>query len=455
MRVKLGLIAPFAIQIGILYLYSSIRYQVIDRAIVTLILLLLFPIIILYVLFPSTIIFIGQLERRISNKLLSEMDAILFSENDVDNLELEKTIVEKEFFFNDNPTISSRIKDRLIPMLTKRAINTYQTTFFSREYKIQAEKSLNYFESLFHFSILNGGFFIIDAILLISMYFRSLNLFFITLDRILEFSIFLILFVITISIILLSIYIYKFAIGKIEIFLPYVVPILFTENKDEKYLRRQTIRSIFGYNLENLLERRDQLKYSPLISGTIESLVEPLLKEELLITASKEFARKIAWREYSALIQSDLIEKNYWQSTPIERLFIGLNVGEMKIEEKDLFGLNTDIEYILDVLNNWKQKSKDTKLIAYFRLYRIVEYIMKEIGKIYKMQSDQDDTLYTVLKNLLDLEKIDKNQFSLFQGIRLRRNKLMHQPGISLQISREIFIESIDTLNFILEDLEN
>ncbi len=372
-----------------------------------------------------------------------------------DTLEISKTLSEIKFNYQQNPNITKRVNEKLIPLLTSRAIESYQNNFYSRENKIQAEVSLNYFESLFHFAILNGVFFIINTILLIRMKFASVNLYFIKLDKIDEFGIFIGLLIIFLSVVILSVFIFRFSITRIEIFLPYVLPILFTENKDEKYLRRQTIRSLLSFDMDNLLERRDQHKYGKLINSSIEKLVEPLLNEELLITASKEFAHKIAWREYSALIQNDLIDKGFWQSTPLERLFIGLKIGDLQIDYKDLFGMNSDLEFILDILNNWKKKSKDTKLIAYFRLYRVVEYIIKEIGKVLDIRKESDESVYTILKVLYDMKKIDSKQLSMLQELRHRRNKLMHQPGISLQISREVFIENIDILNFLLEGIEN
>ncbi|MCY3410760.1 MAG: hypothetical protein INQ03_03895 [Candidatus Heimdallarchaeota archaeon] len=452
MKLKLGILAPIGIQVGILFLYSSIRYQVIDRAIVTVLMLLIFPILIFYVLYPFVITEFGQLKKRIDKRLDKEFNSIFLSDSTSTALERSRTILEEKMVIKENSMVSENIKSKLIPLLTKRALLNYQNEFYSRDNKIKVERSLNYFESLMHFAILNIFFFIFDLILIIIMWFTSVNLYVIVLDEIISKPVFFSMLITSILVLVFSGFLYRYAVDKVEYFLPYVLPILFSEDKEEQYFRQQTIRSLLSYNLDNLLDRREQKIHHKLFSKAQEELVNELISEELVITARKEFAQKIAWREYASIFQNVNIGKD----SLLEQLLVGKRIGELKIDEKDLLGLNSDFEYILAHVEQWKKQTTDSRIIAYFRLYRIIEYIIRTVVSVNGYITDEEENnLFNGIKALQKQKLIDDQAVTALHNLRYTRNKLMHEPGIDLKIARKSFTENIEVINNLLEKLSN
>jgi hypothetical protein len=230
--------------------------------------------------------------------------------------------------------------------------------------------------------------------------------------------------------------------------------VLFDEPNEEQYLRRETIRSLINYNLDNLADRRDQRRVSASIQNAIDSILEPLLRDEILITARTEFAQKLAWREYSKLIQSDFYDEEILGSNYLERLILGEKIGPVQLNEKDLLGLHSDLEYINKQLGQWSELNEESRAFVYFQLYRIVEYIFRDIFIVLKLPNDDTDfNLYDSINFLHANNYLSDDGKTAMHNLRYRRNKLMHEPGVSLDVSRENIEEVIDEVNKILTKL--
>ncbi|MHA2278795.1 MAG: hypothetical protein ACXAC2_23700, partial [Candidatus Kariarchaeaceae archaeon] len=150
MRVRLGIFGPLYLQVAILFLYSTIRYQILDRSLVVVILLLLFPSLILTVLAPFIISLFANLNGRLQTRLSSELDELIRSERSYETHEESRTLMIEKLFLGDNykNEVNDSIKKKLVPLLSKRALAHYKDNFYSRSEKINPVKSLEYFESL-------------------------------------------------------------------------------------------------------------------------------------------------------------------------------------------------------------------------------------------------------------------------------------------------------------------
>lgn len=458
MRVKLGILGPLYLQVAILFLYSTIRYQVLDRALVVVILLLLFPSLILTVLAPFIISLFANLSGRLETRLTAELDKLVLAERPYETVEESRTLMIENLFLGDTHKreISESIQKKLVPSLSKRALAHYKDNFYSRQEKINPVRSLEYFESLVLFSSINSILFIFDIIIVWIMNFKSLPFYFIELDQINDTSI---TFSITIFLLLglaFSYLLFFYSRERLIQYLPYVVPVLFHEPEDEKYLRRETIRSLTSYNLDNLIDRKDQKKYRESVGLALDELLIPLLRDEFLITARAEFANKTAWREFSSIISSEGIQSSEDTKSILEQFLLGAKIGPVKLNEKDLLGLYSDQEYIKEQLQNWDKLSQEKRMIVYFQLYRITEYIFREILICMNLPpEDEEYNLYNSIKILFGIGYLNEEDKKILNNLRYRRNKLMHEPGISLEVSSNSVNEVLLTIANVLEILQS
>lgn len=458
MRVKLGIVGPLYLQVAILYLYSTIRYSTLDRSLFVLIVIFMFPTLILSVLAPFLISTFANLPKRIKDRLDHELDTLLISNSYKDYDESRTLLVPQPFLIDMNPKISDSIKEKLVPPLTQRAIAHYKDNFYSRNERINPVRSLEYFESLVLFSLISMILFTIDLIILLLMNLRDVPLYIIVLDKISDPEIILIFSIIGISAIVLSYSLFRYSRERMIYYLPYVVPILFNEPGDEQYFRRETIRSLMSYNLDNLIDRNDQKRYRGPLSHAIDELLVPLLRDEFLISARREFASKIAWRDYYRIINEEQREGTTDHGlTYLERLLMGQSVGKIKLNEKDLLGLHSDLGSIMDQVVIWGKLSSEKRIMLYFQLYRLIEYVLKDIVVCLNLALEEDDenNLYGALKTLYGIGYIDDNGKRALNDLRYRRNKLMHEPGITLDVSVQSITEILDIVNSLLEDLMN
>ncbi|MCE7735902.1 MAG: hypothetical protein GPJ54_13555 [Candidatus Heimdallarchaeota archaeon] len=458
MRVKLGILGPLYLQVAILFLYSTIRYQILDRSLVVVILLLLFPSLILTVLAPFIISIFANLNNRLQTRLSSELDDLIRSERSWEPQEESKTLMIEELFLGDShkSEVSDSIKKKLVPLLSKRSLAHYKDNFYSRTEKIKPVRSLEYFESLVLFASINSILFIFDIIVVWIMNFQSLPFYFIKLDKIEDPGI-----TISVTIFLLlglafSYMLFFYSRERLIHYLPYVVPILFHEPEDEKYFRRETIRSLTSYNLDNLIDRKDQKKYRESLGFALDELLVPLLRDEFLISARSEFASKIAWREFASVIQSEGSFGANQTKSILERFLLGEKIGPVKLNEKDLLGLYSDQEYIKDQLYKWDSLSREERMIVYFQLYRLTEFIFREITLgLNLVPEDEEYNLYNSIKILFGVAYLSEDDKKILNNLRYRRNKLMHEPGISLEVSAHSVSDVITTITHILEILQS
>ncbi|MHA2252423.1 MAG: hypothetical protein ACXAD7_18800 [Candidatus Kariarchaeaceae archaeon] len=453
MRVKLGIFGPLLLEVGILFLYSTIRYQVLDRALVAWVVLLLFPSLFLTVLAPFIITKFAKLESKLALRLDTELDNLVLADRGYESKDETRTLMREQIFLQDahKTTIGKSIKVKLIPLLLKRALRHYKDTFYSRSTKTRPTNSLEYFESLTLFSSLTSILLSLNILVVWTMHFTDVDLYFIKLDKVETPGITISLSIIFILMLILTYSLFLYARERLLSYLPYVVPILFNEPVDEQYLRRETIRSIVSYNMDNLVDRRDQKKYKDLFSSAIDELLTPLVRDEFLITARTEFAHKIAWREYSS-IQNSGKPTDDAQKTPLERLFHGDRIGKLRLDEKDLLGLNSDLDYISSNLQKWDALNNEERTIVYFQVYRLIEFIYREITlSLDLLLEDSEYNLYNSITALFEIGYLTKDDKKNLHNLRYRRNKLMHEPGIRLDVSNVSVLEILSTLNSTLE----
>ena len=451
MKIKLGIIVPFLLQIGVLLMYQAIRYQIIDSPLLVVVLLTIFPSFLIYVWAPFILIFFLNLKETIGIRLNAEYDKLIGSTlKEYRPIEESRTMLNEKGRFNlssDQEIISDTIKSRIIPQLTAGAITTYKDNYYSRDLEIHQERSVEYFEALTLFSILTGAFFLFDLILVWIMALTSIDLYFIVLDQIEEIGIVIALSLIFIILTVFSLLLFFHTKKRLIHFIPYVVPIAFNEDPEEQYIRRESIRSILDYNFDNIIDRSVQRKHSSLINDTMSNLIQSLLRDELIISSRTQLARKLAWKEYSRLIVSEEVKKG----TLLELLLLGEPIAGVRLNDEHLIGLNSDYELIQDELGDWKNRDPDSHLITYFRLYRVIEFVFREISNSLSLISpDEEYNFFKIIKILEDKKLLSKAEATILHNLRQSRNQLMHEPGVTIDTSRKVIEKTVKVADSIL-----
>ena len=239
-------------------------------------------------------------------------------------------------------------------------------------------------------------------------------------------------------------------------YLPYAVPILFSEKAEEQYLRRETIRSLVDYNFDNLIDRSKQRAIAKQIDEVMSTELNPLLTQEIMIVGRTEFAQKLAWREYSKLIKQDILSNPGEEKRLIEKLSVGERIGPIQIDEKNLLGLHSDVEYINYSREHWSDLNDETRIFVYFQLYRVVEFIIKQISLSMGLHKEEHEfNLYNTINTLFEKNYLDEVGKDELHNLRYRRNRLMHKVGASLEVSLSNMRVCIDALDTILENFHN
>ncbi|MHA2502081.1 MAG: hypothetical protein ACXAE3_04370 [Candidatus Kariarchaeaceae archaeon] len=455
MRFKLGVLAPFGLQIGITFLYSSIKYETLESSLIATVGLYIFPIFVMAILSPQFITIMISLRQKIADQIDGELDNLVISDG-YGQEEGRTQLIENRFpSVGDVQTIGENIKSKLTPLLTERAVNSYQDNFYSRIGEFRQERSLEYFETMVLFAGLSMIFFIVNLLVVIIISFTSLDIYFIELNQIESTGITVNLVSIFGFGIVLTYYILEFAGRKVMYYLAYSVPVLFNEASEEQYLRRETIRSVVNYNFDNLIDRRNQRAIQSEISEVLARELNSLLAEEIMITARSEFARKLAWREYSKLIEYDILSKNKDEQSCLELLSIGEKVGPVKLDENHLLGLHSDVIYITNARNKWKELGEETRAFVYFQLYRVIEFVLKQAYlSLNLLKEDTEFNLFNAINDFYELGYMTKKEKNELHNLRYRRNRLMHEIGASLDVSQNSLEVSIDALESVLQKIK-
>jgi hypothetical protein len=461
-RVVVGMLGPLMLQIFLVFLYSTIKYDIFDSRLFSLAFIIAFPLLIMHVISPFLLTYFGNFEKRIDKLFRNGFEQVLIKNQTNTDLDEERSALGKSINITDDDRLKivEEIKNTLTPVLVKPAIDTYKDTFYSRtdrQYLEQEISSLEYYESLALFAIYSMIFFTMDLVTLMFMKYTSLQLVIITLDRVIEWRVFLSLAIPSLVIILINAGLFKYSLDRLEKYLPYVVPALFLENEEKNYLRKETIRSILSYNFDNLLPRGVQYKSKGVIDKAQHELVSSLLKNEIMVKSRQNFALSLAFREYSIWLTRKMEQRDKrGQPTLLDKLLLGERIGRVVIDSEALLGLNSDLIYTRTQISKWKSLKKEQKEMTFLLMYRLVERLIRELGVFY-LPTDSDNNnkddfnFYEIIKELFKKKYLEKPEYDILNNFRYLRNKVIHEPGTEIEVSSRTLIDIMTVVNDVLK----
>ncbi len=460
LRISIGMLGPLIFQVLLTMLYSSIRYEEINSRLLLLFLLTIFPLVIMHVISPFLLSYYGRLEDRLEKLFSKGLDQVLLRDDsfiDTRTKLRESVLLAQE----DRKRTAEEIKEVLVPILVKPALDGYKDTFYARDKEVKANDTLDYYESLALFSIYTVVFFTVNLVITWFLKFTSVNLIVIQLDQIEEWNFVYLLTIFFVAGIVLSYLLFGYSIEKMESYLPYAVPNLFYEDPQQNMLRKEQIRSVLSYNLDSLLPRNIQRVRKYVIDESINQVAMPLLKEEFLIKSRKNLALKLAFEEYSLILARRMkLREKRGQITEIDRLLLGEKIaGAIQFNNDDLLGLNMDLMYVRSQIADWKELSKEQREMTYIQLYRLIERVIKQIcfnlsGEELEVNAPAEVNFFEGLKWLSTNGYMDKDTYSTLNHFRFLRNQVIHEPGTEIQVSSTTLIDVIRDTNQILKNAE-
>ena len=451
------MIGPLLVQLFFAFLYSSIKYQSLDTRIFTLFLLFTFPLVLQHVLSPFLLSYIGGFDARIRKLLDRGLNLVLSEQNE---LEVTQASSLRNFGIIEENRLSviEEVKNSLIPVLIKPALNAYHDNFYSRDTDEKEIRSLEYYESLALYSLFSIIFFVSDLMLVFLLKFTSINLFVLELDYIAEWSFVLVVAISLIAGITLNFILLQYSVSKIEQYLSYAVPGIFYENPEKNLLRKETIRSLLEYKSDYLVSKSTQKRNRDIFDSAKKSILDSILREEFIVESRKNVALKLAFKEYSLILAAKLKEREQQnQQSLLDHVFLGEKLGEhLLFKNHELLGLNSDLIYVRSQITSWQTLAKESKEMTYIQLYRLSERLIKQIY-FYFAEIDEIDASEATSVNFFDgikwLQKeniLDKSGYDLLNHFRFLRNKVIHEPGTGLVVSNKTLLDVLEEIDGLL-----
>ena len=197
------------------------------------------------------IFYTSRVRTYLSTNLLVNLEAIFLgvkkdiSESTIQKVSrLELKTMAEELSIEEEKTVLSLVEKKLVPKTLEKSRKQYVESYFTRNYSNRAESLITYYESIFLFS---GVSFILNMINiggLTYLHYNSINLDFMTIDRItntVNVTVFLILFL---SLSLISLVIFRHSSKQICSLFPQIIPVLFEVDPETRETRLRTIQAI-------------------------------------------------------------------------------------------------------------------------------------------------------------------------------------------------------------------
>ena len=131
----------------------------------------------------------------------------------------------------------------------------------------------------------------------------------------------------------------------------------------------------------------------------------------------------------------------------LDRLLLGEKIGFLQIDESELLGLNSDLSFIRGQLNRWPKLNHAQRTLIFLSLYRITERIVREATSGLIDLEENPLNFYEQVRLLLERNLISVQNYDRINEFRYTRNKLIHEPGVSLNVSSNTITQVLGALN--------
>lgn len=402
--------------------------------------MLVAPALLLYMVSPMLIYFVSGIRKYYEKNLTENLDSLFIFSDDEDRLADKQKVKIRE-----------EIAKKLIPQLVNDVQGLYIDSYISRSRSDKKSNLLSSFETLFLFSIIWSVFSLADFIGILLLHFTSITLDFIYIDPITE-DIYVILFALIFGLLtILSDLLALYALGRLRQLMLETLPIVIFVNEEEQIKRNNYIRAISHFPIEGLVGDRLLRKHSRRIDGIYEQEFSEPLSEALRVYARNQVAKQQAWRIYKPILdelkvtaeQTAIIKDRFFDSPFYEIAQDVFSYGH------ELNSLKTDIEYVKNRLNLWKEISEEERATSLVFLFRSTEQLFKSILDRFDAPIEVHTNFSVMLNFLKDKALVNEKEEESFNKIRKKRNILVHQSGRLVSIKKgeiESFLQSLESV---------
>ncbi|MBY9001467.1 MAG: hypothetical protein KGD64_11155, partial [Candidatus Heimdallarchaeota archaeon] len=380
-RVGFGLVLPLFLEILIYIVYTGLRTGDFQFSAILLYTFLVIPILLIYLLTPKFLFQVGGVKKHIKQNLKSNYDKIFLKPRKFRFQDKAVPITDMEIKLHkeEHALLEQKIKNILIPELSKEAQNQYTQNFIDRSHTTRNEKLLTYNESLFLFSLISSALLLLNLTLVIILRFTSIELDFIVLDQLTNIAN-VIIFASIFGVLLLSSLYLMYANSKnLCSLIPKVLPIIYYEPEEEREKRITQILAIAEFPVSNLFVRRTQRE----LFGVIDEAKKQLLFTKLVETISwyyrDEMAKSIAWKLYKEVLEEiqipeetkEKIEKQF-KYDPLSHL-----ISSQILTSDEEQAIKADIDYINEKIVVWDKTRSEEQTLSFLLIYRTLETIFR------------------------------------------------------------------------------
>ena len=396
---------------------------------------LFLPLIFFYFISPYLIFELSQAGEAYSSALEKSIDEIFISEKSVLD-EMEITVVRQE------------LETTLIPQLVRNFRSSYVNNYFtSHDSEIEEYSLLNFYESIFLFSIFSSILSFFNAFITIYLHDNSIYIETILIaDKISNSDNVLLFGTLMIGLGTIGVFLLFLLRRRIKNYIFLVNPGL-VSSTDRKETQIMEIKAISDFNFDEVVG--DELINN---RGFMTNIYLELLRERInrvVVLASREkVGKEVTWKIYNNILtklnieekKKDRLQESFLSSPLIK------TAQQFAFDKREALSLQEDFTYFNSTLENWATTGESEKLSAFLLLYRSAESLFRGILRTRGIDTGNFGTMLT---SLSDLGLLKNEEQILLNQVRRHRNYILHRAGEKITVQRkfaEDFIQVVENI---------
>ena len=357
---------------------------------------------------------------------------------------------------NEIEIVKQKLQSTLIPELRRTFRSNYVNNFFTQTHTNDSEEYsiLNFYETIFLFSIFSSFFSLFNAFITIYLHFDSIYIENIIIADKIDKPANIFLFTsVMIGLAVSGVFLLIILSRRIRIYIFYVNPgwASFSDSRIEALILQ--IKAISDFNFDDILNESLINTRGFMTNLYLDLLVERINK--VVISATREqVAKQLTWQSYSEILTELNIEDK--KKTRLEQSFLSSplikSAQQFAFDKREAQSLQEDFSYFNTTIENWDTQGDSEKLSAFLLLYRSSESLFRGI-----LRSKGLDTgnFGIMLTSLADLGLLKNEEQIILNQVRRQRNYILHRAGEKITIQKKFAEDFIQVIENVLVRADN
>ena len=441
-RFILGIILPVIYEIALIQSYLFFTQNEVLLFLFLPGIIFIFPVYFFYIYSPYLIYRLSGVKQEYSTALIENIDEIFL----LKDIDLDPVLLKQ---------LRSSIKVDLIPELQKLFRRGYIDSYFVRDEHVANQRMLSLREVLFLLSLSFGTINFLNLLIILYLAFNSIDFDFFYMDQIttpINVIIFAILFL---SLIILSIILFRHARKQIQ-HLIQVTSYNLSSTSNIENLRVKTrsveLDSIRRFPLADKIGSKLAANWD-LTAKLYLEFIDRNIKEELHEFSRKEIARSLVLEEYSTMLKRLNLPPEKKKELELQ-FYLGQGITdaieEIVDSEEETESIKIDILYGRKKLEIWDEISPDEQISTFLFSWRSIESLFRNLLWKRNVYPKEDQSWPSIVDTLLREKLLTAQENRTLKKIRLRRNAMVHRSQ-DRYVSKEDLEELLNILQAVLD----